>query len=131
MSAASSTLLDTYTEERLRVIAQILELTTDLYNKTFNDNRVGGKANEDGWMRGSDLSSWVSTTAAARSCWKTMRWRAPTRTQAAGGRVTMRLTRRVSFARDWKIRRRVCSPFLARWLAPYCFSEVTRTGKLV
>ncbi|KAJ7662150.1 FAD binding domain-containing protein [Mycena polygramma] len=46
---AAPALLDTYSEERLRVIAQMLKLTTELYNKTFS-----GK-DDEGWRRGGDL----------------------------------------------------------------------------
>ncbi|KAF7324332.1 FAD-binding-3 domain-containing protein [Mycena sanguinolenta] len=48
---APETLLDTYSEERLRVIAQMLQLTTDLHEKTF---RGDGK-NHDVWFRGGDV----------------------------------------------------------------------------
>ncbi|KAJ7846062.1 FAD binding domain-containing protein [Mycena olivaceomarginata] len=51
---ASLTLLDTYSEERLRVIAQMLKLTTELYNKTFTDLGGGGMEDE-AWQRGGDL----------------------------------------------------------------------------
>ncbi|KAJ7662140.1 FAD binding domain-containing protein [Mycena polygramma] len=52
---AAPALLDTYSAERLRVIAQMLKLTTELYHKTFNTE---GKADagDSGWARGSDLS---------------------------------------------------------------------------
>ncbi|KAJ7662139.1 FAD binding domain-containing protein [Mycena polygramma] len=52
---AAPALLDTYSEERLRVIAQMLKLTTELYNKTFN---TAGKADagDSGSARGPDLS---------------------------------------------------------------------------
>ncbi|KAF8178161.1 FAD binding domain-containing protein [Mycena galopus ATCC 62051] len=43
---APPALLDTYSEERLRVIAQMLKLTTDLYVNTFK-----GKTNDDSWAR--------------------------------------------------------------------------------
>lgn len=51
---ASLTLLDTYSEERLRVIAQMLKLTTELYNKTFT-NLGGGGMEDEAWQRGGDL----------------------------------------------------------------------------
>ncbi|KAF7366420.1 FAD-binding-3 domain-containing protein [Mycena sanguinolenta] len=47
---ASDSLLDTYSEERLRVIAQMLELTTSLYRKLFQDRK-----NDEAWARGGDL----------------------------------------------------------------------------
>ncbi|KAJ6511513.1 FAD binding domain-containing protein [Mycena vitilis] len=47
---AAPALLDTYGEERLRVIAQMLKLTTELYNKTFS-----GSKDDEGWRRGGDL----------------------------------------------------------------------------
>ncbi|KAJ6511503.1 FAD binding domain-containing protein [Mycena vitilis] len=52
---AAPALLDTYSAERLRVIAQMLKLTTELYHKTFN---TAGKADagDSGWARGPDLS---------------------------------------------------------------------------
>ncbi|KAF8178220.1 FAD binding domain-containing protein [Mycena galopus ATCC 62051] len=49
---ASSALLDTYSEERIPVIAQMLRLTTELYNKGFH----GDGKNDDGWDRGGDLN---------------------------------------------------------------------------
>ncbi|KAJ7481756.1 FAD binding domain-containing protein [Mycena latifolia] len=52
---ASAALLDTYSEERIRVIAQMLKLTTDLYNKSFNQT-VEGSADDSGWKRGRDMS---------------------------------------------------------------------------
>ncbi|KAJ7248154.1 monooxygenase [Mycena haematopus] len=51
---ASPDLLDTYSEERLRVIAQMLKLTTDLYQKTFRP--VGESDKDAGWKRGGDLT---------------------------------------------------------------------------
>jgi hypothetical protein len=53
---ASPALLDTYSEERLRVIAQMLKVTTELYNKTFGEIHGGGKGDDDAWRRGGDLS---------------------------------------------------------------------------
>ncbi|KAJ7479273.1 FAD binding domain-containing protein, partial [Mycena latifolia] len=54
---APTSLLDTYSEERIRVIAQMLKLTTDLYNKTFDPAVMGAEAADDsGWKRGGDLS---------------------------------------------------------------------------
>ncbi|KAJ7481766.1 FAD binding domain-containing protein [Mycena latifolia] len=54
---APTSLLDTYSEERIRVIAQMLKLTTDLYNKTFDQVAMGAEAADDsGWKRGGDLS---------------------------------------------------------------------------
>ncbi|KAJ6511436.1 monooxygenase [Mycena vitilis] len=58
---ASPALLDTYTEERLRVIAQMLRLTTQLYNLSFSrsspnetvDNNTADKNSI--WKRGGDL----------------------------------------------------------------------------
>ncbi|KAJ7093879.1 FAD binding domain-containing protein [Mycena belliarum] len=52
---APATLLDTYSEERIRVIAQMLKLTTALYSKTFT---AGQAATDDDseWKRGGDLS---------------------------------------------------------------------------
>ncbi|KAF7342093.1 FAD-binding-3 domain-containing protein [Mycena venus] len=47
---AAPALLDTYSEERLRVIAQMLKLTTELYNKSF-DNISAGKNMADAWAR--------------------------------------------------------------------------------
>lgn len=51
---APAVLLDTYGEERLRVIAQMLELTTELYKRTFKggENRT---EDEGAWKRGGDL----------------------------------------------------------------------------
>ncbi|KAJ6481862.1 monooxygenase [Mycena sanguinolenta] len=45
-------LLDTYGQERLRVIAQMLQLTTDLHEKTFNGD---SKIQQQGWFRGGDV----------------------------------------------------------------------------
>ncbi|KAJ7211758.1 FAD binding domain-containing protein [Mycena pura] len=52
-------LLDTYAEERLRVIAQMLTLTTELYNKTFRTTARRDTENEDekdAWTRGGALT---------------------------------------------------------------------------
>ncbi|KAJ6477140.1 monooxygenase [Mycena vitilis] len=51
---AEPTLLDTYSEERLRVLAQMLKLTTELYDKTF-DAAAGKNAGDRAWVRGPDL----------------------------------------------------------------------------
>lgn len=51
---ASPALLDTYAEERLRVIAQMLELTTALYTKTFAGFTAGVDA--EAWTRGREMS---------------------------------------------------------------------------
>ncbi|KAJ6618766.1 FAD binding domain-containing protein [Mycena sp. CBHHK59/15] len=51
---APAKLLDTYSEERVRVIAQMLKLTTDLYNKTF-DLTTGAAGDDSAWDRGGDL----------------------------------------------------------------------------
>ncbi|KAJ6569265.1 FAD binding domain-containing protein [Mycena capillaripes] len=52
---ASPTLLDTYSAERLRVIAQMLKLTTELYNQSFDALRAGAEADDKVWSRGGDL----------------------------------------------------------------------------
>ncbi|KAJ7662087.1 FAD binding domain-containing protein [Mycena polygramma] len=63
---ASPALLDTYSEERLRVIAQMLKLTTELFNKSFSrsspnetvDNSTVDSSTADNnsmWKRGGDL----------------------------------------------------------------------------
>ncbi|KAJ7185771.1 FAD binding domain-containing protein [Mycena filopes] len=51
---ASPALLDTYAEERLRVIAQMLELTTALFTKTFAGFTAGVDA--EAWTRGREMS---------------------------------------------------------------------------
>ncbi|KAK7062167.1 FAD-binding-3 domain-containing protein [Favolaschia claudopus] len=51
---ASPSLLDTYSEERLRVIAQMLKLTTDLFNKNFGSLK-DREMDEGAWKRGGDL----------------------------------------------------------------------------
>ncbi|SJL13734.1 uncharacterized protein ARMOST_17182 [Armillaria ostoyae] len=48
---AAPTLLDTYTQERIPVIAAMLDKTTELHNKTF----AGGAASSEGWRRGPEL----------------------------------------------------------------------------
>ncbi|KAK0239289.1 FAD binding domain-containing protein [Armillaria nabsnona] len=48
---AAPTLLDTYSQERIPVIAAMLDKTTDLHNKTFS----GGAASSEGWRRGPEL----------------------------------------------------------------------------
>ncbi|KAK0436892.1 FAD binding domain-containing protein [Armillaria borealis] len=48
---AAPTLLDTYSQERIPVIAAMLDKTTDLHNKTF----AGGAASSEGWRRGPEL----------------------------------------------------------------------------
>ncbi|KAK0501675.1 FAD binding domain-containing protein [Armillaria luteobubalina] len=48
---AAPTLLDTYTQERIPVIAAMLDKTTDLHNKTF----TAGAASTEGWRRGPEL----------------------------------------------------------------------------
>ncbi|KAF8178164.1 FAD binding domain-containing protein [Mycena galopus ATCC 62051] len=48
-------LLDTYSEERLPVIAQMLKLTTALFHKTFHKAGDGTK-DEEAWARGGDLN---------------------------------------------------------------------------
>ncbi|KAK0501681.1 FAD binding domain-containing protein [Armillaria luteobubalina] len=48
---ASPTLLNTYTQERIPVIAAMLDKTTDLHNKTFTT----GAASTEGWRRGPEL----------------------------------------------------------------------------
>ncbi|KAF7309289.1 FAD-binding-3 domain-containing protein [Mycena indigotica] len=45
---APDALLDTYAEERLRVIAQMLQLTTALYNSTFDALRLKQQLDADG-----------------------------------------------------------------------------------
>ncbi|KAF7309292.1 FAD-binding-3 domain-containing protein [Mycena indigotica] len=45
---APEALLDTYAEERLRVIAQMLQLTTALYNSTFDALRLKQQLDADG-----------------------------------------------------------------------------------
>ncbi|KAJ7120993.1 FAD binding domain-containing protein [Mycena epipterygia] len=53
---APASLLDTYSEERIRVIAQMLKVTTDLYNKTFRHLNVANvKEDDSAWKRGGDL----------------------------------------------------------------------------
>ncbi|KAF7350749.1 FAD-binding-3 domain-containing protein [Mycena sanguinolenta] len=49
---APEALLNTYSEERLRVIAQMLQLTTDLHKKIF---RGDSKNPDEGWFRGGDV----------------------------------------------------------------------------
>ncbi|KAF7366385.1 FAD-binding-3 domain-containing protein [Mycena sanguinolenta] len=49
---APETLLNTYSEERLRVIAQMLQLTTDLHEKTFHGD---SKDHKEAWARGGDI----------------------------------------------------------------------------
>ena len=49
---APEALLDTYSEERLRVIAQMLSLTTELFNKAFHSV---GDTDDEAWARGGDL----------------------------------------------------------------------------
>ncbi|KAJ6481836.1 FAD binding domain-containing protein [Mycena sanguinolenta] len=49
---APEALLDTYSEERLRVIAQMLQLTTELFNKAFHSV---GDTDDEAWARGGDL----------------------------------------------------------------------------
>ncbi|KAJ6597584.1 monooxygenase [Mycena vulgaris] len=49
---APATLLDTYTEERVRVIAQMLKLTTELYVKSFDQSK---SADDSAWKRSGDL----------------------------------------------------------------------------
>ncbi|KAK0188527.1 hypothetical protein F5146DRAFT_1122701 [Armillaria mellea] len=44
-------LLDTYSQERIPVIAAMLDKTTDLHNKTF----TAGAASSEGWRRGPEL----------------------------------------------------------------------------
>ncbi|KAF8178144.1 FAD binding domain-containing protein [Mycena galopus ATCC 62051] len=51
---APPALLDTYSEERLPVIAQMLKLTTDLFHKFSHNVRDGGNA--EAWQRPSDLN---------------------------------------------------------------------------
>ncbi|KAJ7777965.1 FAD binding domain-containing protein [Mycena maculata] len=51
--AAPAALLETYSEERVRVVAQMLALTTTLYKKTFS--QPGAAPDEDGWRRGGEL----------------------------------------------------------------------------
>ncbi|KAJ7701899.1 monooxygenase [Mycena rosella] len=46
-------LLDTYSEERIRVIAHMLKVTTELYHKMFSG---AGPADPSAWKRGSDLN---------------------------------------------------------------------------
>ncbi|KAK0466821.1 uncharacterized protein EV420DRAFT_1635862 [Desarmillaria tabescens] len=48
---AAPTLLDTYTQERIPVIAAMLNKTTELLNKTFKP----GASSYDGWQRGPEL----------------------------------------------------------------------------
>ncbi|KAK0214922.1 FAD binding domain-containing protein [Armillaria fumosa] len=48
---AAPTLLDTYSQERIPVIAAMLDKTTDLHNKTF----TAGAASTEGWRRGPEL----------------------------------------------------------------------------
>ncbi|KAG7445128.1 uncharacterized protein BT62DRAFT_211533 [Guyanagaster necrorhizus] len=48
---AAPTLLDTYTQERIPVIAAMLNKTTELHNKTFTQ----GVASYDAWKRGPEL----------------------------------------------------------------------------
>ncbi|KAK0188523.1 FAD binding domain-containing protein [Armillaria mellea] len=48
---AAPTLLDTYSQERIPVIAAMLDKTTDLHNKTF----TAGAASSEGWRRGPEL----------------------------------------------------------------------------
>ncbi|PBK69092.1 hypothetical protein ARMSODRAFT_1019090 [Armillaria solidipes] len=48
---AAPTLLDTYSQERIPVIAAMLDKTTELHNKTF----AGGAASSEGWRRGPEL----------------------------------------------------------------------------
>ncbi|SJL13737.1 uncharacterized protein ARMOST_17185 [Armillaria ostoyae] len=48
---AAPTLLDTYSQERIPVIAATLDKTTELHNKTF----AGGAASSEGWRRGPEL----------------------------------------------------------------------------
>ncbi|KAJ7662083.1 FAD binding domain-containing protein [Mycena polygramma] len=52
---ASPALLDTYGEERLRVIAHMLKLTTDLYNKSFSSGSTSETTDKSQWNRGGDL----------------------------------------------------------------------------
>ncbi|KAJ7778100.1 FAD binding domain-containing protein [Mycena metata] len=53
---AAPALLDSYGEERLRVIAQMLQLTTDLFHKTFASLHSADKSDDSGWKRGGDLA---------------------------------------------------------------------------
>ncbi|KAJ7031985.1 FAD binding domain-containing protein [Mycena alexandri] len=53
---AAPALLDSYSEERLRVIAQMLQLTTELFHKTFDPLNSGDKSDDSGWKRGPDMA---------------------------------------------------------------------------
>ncbi|KAJ7637696.1 FAD binding domain-containing protein [Mycena polygramma] len=53
---APATLLDTYSEERIRVIAQMLQLTTKLHDKTWIAPPAGAAADDSKFKRSSDLS---------------------------------------------------------------------------
>ncbi|KAF8178163.1 FAD binding domain-containing protein [Mycena galopus ATCC 62051] len=53
---ASPALLDTYSEERIPVIAQMLNVTTTLYNKTFHKTSDADSTDPDEeWARGGDI----------------------------------------------------------------------------
>ncbi|KAJ7289168.1 FAD binding domain-containing protein [Mycena rebaudengoi] len=49
---APATLLDTYNEERIRVVAHMLHITTQLFEKTFGST----KGNGEQWERGSEMN---------------------------------------------------------------------------
>ncbi|KAJ6494759.1 FAD binding domain-containing protein [Mycena vitilis] len=53
---APATLLDTYSEERVRVIARTLQLTTKLHDKTWVAPPVGAAADDSKFKRSNDLS---------------------------------------------------------------------------
>ncbi|KAJ7701801.1 FAD binding domain-containing protein [Mycena rosella] len=52
-SLAPAALLDTYSEERIRVVAQMLKVTTELYHRTFSG---AGPADPNAWKRGGELN---------------------------------------------------------------------------
>ncbi|KAJ6553491.1 hypothetical protein DFH09DRAFT_1248600 [Mycena vulgaris] len=52
---APATLLDTYTEERIRFIAQMLKLTTELYAKSVDQLQESKPADDSAWKRDGDL----------------------------------------------------------------------------
>ncbi|KAK7050539.1 FAD-binding-3 domain-containing protein [Favolaschia claudopus] len=52
---AAQTLLQTYDEERLRVIAYMLRFTTALHNQSFERLQAGKKMEDASWDRGGDL----------------------------------------------------------------------------
>ncbi|CCM05220.1 uncharacterized protein FIBRA_07430 [Fibroporia radiculosa] len=52
---SKASLLETYTEERLPVIAAMLQKTTDILNKTLEANANTGSGDDEAWRRGGAL----------------------------------------------------------------------------